>query len=97
MSRTPVREALIRLQKEGLVDVIPRHGMRVLPVSPTDMKEIYEILTALEAMAAELLAKRKPSDAELAPLERASRDMARASAPTTSRRGPRPTSASTAS
>jgi len=78
LSRTPVREALIRLQKEGLVDVIPRHGMRVLPVSPNDMKEIYEILTALEGMAAELLAKRKPSDADLAPLERASRDMARA-------------------
>ena len=78
LSRTPVREALIRLQKEGLVDVIPRHGMRVLPVSPTDMKEIYEILSALESMAAELLAKRRPSDDELAPLERASRDMARA-------------------
>lgn len=78
LSRTPVREALIRLQKEGLVDVIPRHGMRVLPISPTDMKEIYEILTALEGMAAELLAKRRPSDDELAPLERASRDMARA-------------------
>ncbi len=78
ISRTPVREALIRLQKEGLVDVIPRHGMRVLPISPTDMKEIYEILSALESMAAELLAKRRPSDAELAPLERASRDMARA-------------------
>ena len=35
MSRTPVREALIRLAKEGLVEVVPRHGMRVLPVSPT--------------------------------------------------------------
>ena len=34
MSRTPVREALIRLRKEGLVEVVPRHGMRVLPVSP---------------------------------------------------------------
>ena len=78
ISRTPVREALIRLEKEGLVVVIPRHGMRVLPVSPTDMKEIYEILTALEGMAAELLAKRNPPEDELAPLERASRDMARA-------------------
>ncbi len=78
ISRTPVREALIRLHKEGLVEVIPRHGMRVLPISPTDMKEIYEILSALESMAAELLATRKPADAELAPLERASRDMERA-------------------
>jgi DNA-binding GntR family transcriptional regulator len=78
ISRTPLREALIRLQKEGLVEVIPRHGMRVLPVSPEDMRQIYEILAALESMAAELAAKRKPSDAELAPLEQASRDMARA-------------------
>ena len=68
MSRTPVREALLQLQNEGLVEVIPRHGVRVLPVSPTDMREIYEILTALECMAAELLARKKPSDAELQPL-----------------------------
>jgi DNA-binding GntR family transcriptional regulator len=68
MSRTPVREALLRLQGEGLVEVIPRHGMRVLPVSPNDMREIYQILTALECMAAELLARRLPSDKELEPL-----------------------------
>ena len=78
ISRTPLREALIRLQKEGLVEVIPRHGMRVLPVSPEDMRQIYQILAALESMAAELAARRKPSAAELAPLEQASRDMARA-------------------
>jgi len=68
MSRTPVREAMIRLQREGLVDVVPRHGMRVLPVSPTDMREIYQVLTALECMAAELLAARKPSSEDLLPL-----------------------------
>lgn len=68
MSRTPVREALMRLQSEGLVEVVPRHGMRVLPVSPNDMREIYQILTALECMAAELLAQRKPADQELEPL-----------------------------
>ncbi len=75
MSRTPVREALVRLQGEGLVEVVPRHGMRVLPVSPTDMQEIYEILTALECMAAELLARRRPSDEELAPLVQATQAM----------------------
>ena len=78
MSRTPVREALMRLRNEGLVEVIPRHGMRVLPVSPTDMREIYEILTALECMAAELLARRKPTDAELKPLVDASKAMDKA-------------------
>ena len=78
MSRTPVREALMRLSSEGLVEVIPRHGMRVLPVSPTDMREIYEILTALECMAAELLARRAPSAAELKPLVDATRAMDKA-------------------
>jgi DNA-binding GntR family transcriptional regulator len=78
MSRTPVREALMRLSSEGLVEVIPRHGMRVLPVSPTDMREIYEILTALECMAAELLARRKPSATELKPLVDATKAMDKA-------------------
>jgi DNA-binding GntR family transcriptional regulator len=75
MSRTPLREALIRLQQEGLLEVIPRHGMRVLPISPTDMREIYQILTSLESMASELAAARKLSDEELAPLETASAEM----------------------
>jgi DNA-binding GntR family transcriptional regulator len=75
MSRTPVHEALMRLQQEGLVEVAPRRGMRVLPVSPTDMREIYEILTALECMAAEILAKRSPSEQELKPLVEATQLM----------------------
>lgn len=78
MSRTPVREALIRLANEGLAEVIPRHGMRVLPVSPADMREIYQILTSLESMAAELLARAQPTGAQLAPLDQASRDMEKA-------------------
>ena len=78
LSRTPVREALIRLANEGLVEVIPRHGMRVLPVSPADMREIYVVLTALESAAAELLAQRRPSAAELQPLVDATHDMTRA-------------------
>jgi DNA-binding GntR family transcriptional regulator len=75
VSRTPVREALIRLAHEGLVEVIPRHGMRVLPVSTSDMREIYEILASLESTAAELVARARPAAAELAHLETASRDM----------------------
>jgi DNA-binding GntR family transcriptional regulator len=78
LSRTPVREALIRLAHEGLVEVIPRHGMRVLPVSPTVMREIYVVLTALESAAAELLAQRRPSATELRPLVEATREMTRA-------------------
>lgn len=58
VSRTPVREALIRLQRDGLVNVVPRHGMRVLPISATDIQQIYQILTSLESLAVELAAAR---------------------------------------
>ncbi len=75
MSRTPVREALIRLAEEGMVEVRPRHGMRVLPVSADDMREIYEILTSLESTAAELVAARGVTDAELTELKRAVMEM----------------------
>ena len=68
MSRTPVREAMVRLARDGLVEIRPRHGMHVLPVSADDMREIYEILTALEPMAAGLAAARGVSEAELAEL-----------------------------
>ncbi len=75
MSRTPVREALVRLANEGLVEVRPRHGMRVLPVSGEDMREIYEILTGLETVAAESVARMGLSDAQAAGLEQAVADM----------------------
>jgi DNA-binding GntR family transcriptional regulator len=75
MSRTPVREALIRLEAEGLVELIPRRGVRVLPIRPEDMRDIYQILTALEPDAAARYAETRPSEAELAPLEQATADM----------------------
>lgn len=68
MSRTPVREAMLRLAQEGLVAVTPRHGMRVLPISAADMRDIYDILESLEPKAAELLAERQVGSALLAPL-----------------------------
>src|SRR5690242_4576391 len=74
VSRTPVREALVRLESDGLVDVVPRHGMRVLPLSLSDMKEIYEILSSLESKAAELAAQRHLPPAAVEPLDRAAHD-----------------------
>lgn len=71
VSRTPVREAMIRLQQEGIVELRPRHGMRVLPASVDDMREIYEVLTALEGKAAELVARKGLSEGQLAPLRQA--------------------------
>jgi DNA-binding GntR family transcriptional regulator len=78
MSRTPVREAMIRLEQEGLVAIRPRHGMRVLPLSPDDMLEIYEVLTGLEAMAAALAARRGAKPATLRAMRQAVEDMDRA-------------------
>lgn len=52
MSRTPIREASLVLEANGLVEVKPRHGIRVLPVSVNDMSEIYDILTELESLSA---------------------------------------------
>jgi DNA-binding GntR family transcriptional regulator len=78
ISRTPLREALVRLAEEGLIEVVPRHGMRVLPISPADMAEIYEVLTALECAAAEIVARRRPGAEELRPLTAATSDMAAA-------------------
>lgn len=78
MSRTPVREALTRLQAEGLIELIPRHGARVLALSPADMAEIYDILSLLEPEAAATLAERRPSALDLAPLTEATDRMEQA-------------------
>ncbi|MGL5363754.1 MAG: GntR family transcriptional regulator [Bosea sp. (in: a-proteobacteria)] len=75
MSRTPVREAMVRLQQEGMVEIRPRHGMRVLPISLGDMAEIYDILTVLEALAARRAAEQGVTTEALAQLEAAVRDM----------------------
>lgn len=69
MSRTPVREALIRLAQEGMVEVRPRHGMRVLPIAIADLREIYDLLAGLEATAADILARRGLNAVEAAELE----------------------------
>jgi DNA-binding GntR family transcriptional regulator len=56
MSRTPVHEAMARLQEEGFVQILPRKGILVRALTPADLLEIYDVLIALEGAAAELLA-----------------------------------------
>lgn len=75
MSRTPTREAMLRLESEGLIELRSRHGMRVLPVSANDMREIYQILTGLEASAAAAVAENGLSEAAIGELEQAVADM----------------------
>jgi DNA-binding GntR family transcriptional regulator len=57
MSRTPVHEAMTRLQEEGFVQILPRKGILVRALTPADLLEIYDVLIALEGAAAELLAE----------------------------------------
>lgn len=75
MSRTPVREALVRLQNEGFIQLVPRHGMRVVPLSIADLRDMYEALTALEVAAVERLVATAPDGQVLAPLDQAVADM----------------------
>jgi DNA-binding GntR family transcriptional regulator len=65
MSRTPVHEAVLRLQHEGFLRVLPRRGVRVLPIDPEDLRQTYEVLIALEGAAAALLAARGAAAAEV--------------------------------
>lgn len=74
-SRTPVRLALSRLQSDGLIEVIPRHGIRVLPMSPREVRETYEIFTRLESLAVELAALNRPQESAFDPLEKANDEM----------------------
>lgn len=75
MSRTPVREAAMMLQAQGLVEVRPRRGIRILPVSAQDMRDIYDILTELESLAAARAAEAGYSKADLSTLAAAIQDM----------------------
>jgi len=62
VSRTPVREAIRRLEAEGLVTMTPRRGTHVSEVSIKDMIDVLEVRAALDKLAAGLAAKRiKPS------------------------------------
>jgi DNA-binding GntR family transcriptional regulator len=54
VSRTPVREAIHRLQAEGLVTSIPRKGAVVSEIPVKKIQEIYDVRGQLEAFAAEL-------------------------------------------
>lgn len=64
ISRTPLREALKVLHSEGLVTIEPNRGARVSTLTAEEFAELFELISGLERMAAELAAERA-SDAEL--------------------------------
>jgi DNA-binding GntR family transcriptional regulator len=78
MSRTPVREAVIRLEREGFADIVPRRGIRVRVLTKRDVREITEVLNCLEAQAAERLAARRLAASEIERLAQAIAGMDRA-------------------
>lgn len=69
VSKSPVRDALQRLQFEGLVETEPRRGHRVTPISVSDARDILEMRETLEVAAAKRMI-RDASDAKLADLDR---------------------------
>ncbi|MDR3592399.1 MAG: GntR family transcriptional regulator [Negativicutes bacterium] len=62
VSRTPVREAIRKLEQEGFVVMVPRRGTYVSDLSIRDINEVFEIRTALEVLAAGLAAERITED-----------------------------------
>ncbi|KUO50719.1 MAG: GntR family transcriptional regulator [Desulfitibacter sp. BRH_c19] len=58
VSRTPVREAIRKLEIEGFVIMIPRKGAYVSDISLKDIAQVFEVRAAMEALAAGLAAQR---------------------------------------
>jgi DNA-binding GntR family transcriptional regulator len=74
VSRPPLREALRVLQRDGLVQSLPRRGYIVTPITAQDVREIYSLRFALERLAIELgVPVQDPS--RLAPMRAALADM----------------------
>ncbi len=68
VSKSPVRDALIRLEREGLIITMPRQGYRVSPVSISDMLDMFHLRAALERANIERVI-RYATDEELAQLD----------------------------
>lgn len=65
MSRTPVREATLTLQAQGLLDVQPRKGVKIKSISTDDVFYLRDVLSEMECMAARRAANHGYSKAEL--------------------------------
>jgi DNA-binding GntR family transcriptional regulator len=76
VSRTPVREALQRLEDEGLVETAPRASTRVAPLDATAARQAYPVVAALYALATRLAAP-SITMTDLAALREANETLAR--------------------
>ncbi|TCL61118.1 DNA-binding GntR family transcriptional regulator [Kineothrix alysoides] len=62
VSRTPIREAIRKLELEGLVTMIPRRGAEVAQITEKSLKDVLEVRRALDALCAELACVRITSE-----------------------------------
>jgi DNA-binding GntR family transcriptional regulator len=69
ISRTPVREAMVQLEREGFVRSVPRRGVYVVRKTKSEVIELIQAWAALESMAARLLTQ-SATDADIAGLRR---------------------------
>ena len=58
VSRTPVREAMRKLELEGLVVMIPRRGAQVAKISEKNLRDVLEVRRSLEELAIDLACQR---------------------------------------
>lgn len=63
VSRTPIREAMRKLEQEGLVVMIPRRGAQVASITEKDLNDVLEVRIALENMAVEKACSRMTEEA----------------------------------
>ncbi|WP_306152505.1 GntR family transcriptional regulator [Roseovarius sp. MMSF_3281] len=68
VSRTPVREAVLRLRSEGFIENLPRRGAYVRGLTVKDLRHLYDVVTALEVMAVGLIAGRQDRGGAVAEL-----------------------------
>ncbi len=64
VSRTPIREAIRKLELEGLVIMIPRRGAEVAQITEKSLREVLEVRRALDALCAELACDRITAEEE---------------------------------
>ena len=76
VSRTPLREALMRLVSEGAVTVIPRHGFYVQPLSEAELEQLYPLRAILDPAALRLAGI--PSNERIRVLRQKNRNLVRA-------------------
>lgn len=77
VSRTPVREAIRKLEQEGLVRLTARKGAEVAPINAKDLKEVLEIRKALEGLACQM-ACQHATEEQIQDLSRINQDIEKA-------------------